>query len=139
MKERSFSKPTIVPSSVIYKIIYKASFYLHFNFIYAAHSLLTECLCFYHKISKIPFHWKFFMLLHVQFFLLELPADVELKFICFSTSLCISFSFSASSSISRTRALIASSSCNSIKVLNVGRERQQQLPGGRHKNPKVCF
>ena len=35
-----------------------------------------------------------------------------LRFICFSTSFCSSFSFSASSSISLTRALIASSSCN---------------------------
>lgn len=35
-----------------------------------------------------------------------------LRFICFSTSFCSSFSFSASSSISLTRALIASSSCS---------------------------
>lgn len=41
-----------------------------------------------------------------------------LRFICFSTSFWSSFNFSASSSISLTRALIASSSCNKDKFLH---------------------
>lgn len=51
------------------------------------------------------------------------PPGGGLRFICFSTSFCSSFSFSASSSISRTRALIASSSWDTKKNNN-----ESQLP-----------